>query len=72
MTIGLAFQELSCKRPDTLTDSIVYSLFEYTTKGFSATNAYKKRFLDRVRHPLTEFMDLSVRKRLKPGSIVTK
>ena len=32
--IGLSFQKLSCKRPDirtgTLTDSRVYSLFEYT------------------------------------------
>ncbi len=30
ITIGLAFEELSCIRPITLTDSIVYSLFEYT------------------------------------------
>jgi hypothetical protein len=32
ITIGLAFEELSCIRPDTLTDSIVYSLFQYTIK----------------------------------------
>ena len=34
IVIGLSFQKLSCKRPDirtgTLTDSRVYSLFEYT------------------------------------------
>ncbi len=30
ITIGLTFEELSCIRPDTLTDSIVSSLFEYT------------------------------------------
>ncbi len=30
ITIGLAFEDLSCKRPDILTDSRVYSLFEYT------------------------------------------
>jgi len=36
-TIGCSCEELSCKRPagrtDTLTDSIVYSLFEYTKMG---------------------------------------
>ncbi len=36
ITIGLALEELSCKRPtgrpDILTDSIVYSLFEYTKR----------------------------------------
>ncbi len=30
ITIGLAFEALSCKRPDILTDSRVCSLFEYT------------------------------------------
>ncbi len=30
ITIGLALEELSCKRPAILTDSRVYSLFEYT------------------------------------------
>ncbi len=33
ITIGLALEALSCKRTDTLTDSIVSSLFEYTKKG---------------------------------------
>jgi hypothetical protein len=37
ITIGSAFEALSCKRtagrPDTLTDSIVFSLFEYTKRG---------------------------------------
>jgi hypothetical protein len=32
MIIGSYSQELSCIRTDTLTDSIVYSLFEYTKK----------------------------------------
>ncbi len=30
ITIGSTFEELSCKRPNILTDSIVSSLFEYT------------------------------------------
>jgi hypothetical protein len=37
-TIGLSFEELSCKRSDTLTDSIVYSLFEYTKNSLNKTN----------------------------------
>jgi hypothetical protein len=32
LTIGSYFQELSCKRTDTLTNSIVHSFFEYTKK----------------------------------------
>ena len=30
ITIGSPLKQLSCKRPDTLTDSIVSELFEYT------------------------------------------
>jgi len=32
ITIGLTFEELSCKRTATLADSIVSSLFEYTKR----------------------------------------
>jgi hypothetical protein len=32
-SIGCNCEELSCKRPDTLTDSIVYSLIEYTKRN---------------------------------------
>ena len=42
-TIGCSCEELSCIRPDgrtdTLTDSIVYSLFEYT----KTTNKFTKK-----------------------------
>src|SRR3984957_17400794 len=59
MTIGLFFQKLSCKRtdgrpagrpagrPDTLTDSRVYSLFEYTkTLPLTQKNLSSKFFLN--------------------------
>src|ERR1700722_13968881 len=44
MTIGLFFQKLSCKRTDTLTDSRVYSLFEYTKRKTSAVHYRSPHF----------------------------
>jgi hypothetical protein len=46
VTVGLALEELSCKRPtgrtDIMTDSVVYSLFEYTK--ITATTHMEDRY----------------------------
>ncbi len=47
ITIGSYFRELSCKRPDTLTDSRVYSLFEYTKISFIINSSTFMRFLNK-------------------------
>jgi hypothetical protein len=41
ITIGLTFEELSCIRPDTQADFIVYSLFEYTKKIGKCIHLYQ-------------------------------
>ena len=42
-SIECNFEELSCKRPATLTDSRVYSLFEYTKTGTKKSRSSAER-----------------------------